>query len=258
LLIFSVSLFLKPRLSVSFVAVGWHWFVSLYTWVYITLLMLGAMYYLPPIDLRPYSISTNLRENVFPTDDKILNTDKFVPLDLYITDNGGQDVTADILLYRGQTMLVICPLLREADIAATEQINSIADWCYDNNIKIYCITSSPGKETEEWSKMNDIQYPILFGDLSTLRTIIRSNPGLVFLSDGVVVNKWSCHNLPRVDSHNYTPKQLFADPDNRYTHLLLIIAWYIFPMLLIIFLSYSITALRKFIYKPKKSLDVKL
>lgn len=255
---FSVFLVLKPRLSVSFVAVGWHWFVSLYSWVYITLLMLGSMYYLPPMDFRPYKISADLRESVFPSDEKNLEKDNFIPLDLYISDSLKNDMTAEILSDKGKTMLVVCPLLREADIAATEQINTIADWCYDNNIKIYCLTSSSIEETQEWSKMNDIQYPILFGDLSTLRTIIRSNPGLVLLSDGVIVNKWSCHNLPRVDSRKFKPSQLFADPANKYARLLMIVSWYIFPMLLIIFLSHSITALRKHIYKPKKSLDVKL
>lgn len=53
-----------------------------------------------------------------------------------------------------------------------------------------------------WQDLTGADYPFGMTDETTLKTIVRSNPGLVLLKDGTVYNKWSCNNLPKEEDLN--------------------------------------------------------
>jgi hypothetical protein len=42
-------------------------------------------------------------------------------------------------------------------------------------------------------------YEFLFGDEVTLKTIIRSNPGLLYLRSGTIIGKWHYNDIPSID-----------------------------------------------------------
>lgn len=52
---------------------------------------------------------------------------------------------------------------------------------------------------EHWRDMTGSEYPFCQTDELTLKTMVRSNPGLLLLKDGVVINKWSRTNIPTED-----------------------------------------------------------
>jgi len=56
--------------------------------------------------------------------------------------------------------------------------------------------------TREGSEKHDAANPFFFSDERELKTIIRSNPGLVVLKDGVVVEKWPYRKLTSPDTVN--------------------------------------------------------
>ena len=60
----------------------------------------------------------------------------------------------------------------------------------------YALTSSPEDEIELWRDKTGAEYPFCLMDDITLKTMIRSNPGLMLLKNGVVINKWSVNSLP--------------------------------------------------------------
>ena len=47
-----------------------------------------------------------------------------------------------------------------------------------------------------WADHTGAEYPIYRGDERTLKTVVRSNPGLVLLKDGKVINKFSVYQMP--------------------------------------------------------------
>ena len=60
----------------------------------------------------------------------------------------------------------------------------------------YALTSSPDEEIEAWRDRTGAEYPFCQMDDITLKTIIRSNPGLLLIKDGTILNKWSDSQFP--------------------------------------------------------------
>jgi triosephosphate isomerase len=241
LLVLAIVFYNNRRKTVLFVPVGWHWLLSLYSCVFILLFSLRSLYGLPLIDFRPYSVGTNLREAVFPEHIE----DDYTPLDFFVTDTTGNDCTAKILMDKQAVLLVVCPRLDEADTSLTESLNVINDWCVDRGYSMYCLTSSPSAEMQKWSDDNDIQYPILEADYTMLRTVIRSNPGLVLLHDGIIRNKWSSNDLPQIEDDNMPVEQLETTAKEKEATLLRILLWYLLPMAVVILLAHIVDILRK-------------
>ena len=50
-----------------------------------------------------------------------------------------------------------------------------------------------------WRNITGAEYPFCLTDGTTLKTIVRSNPGLLLLHDGKVVGKWSHNMLPSLE-----------------------------------------------------------
>ena len=58
------------------------------------------------------------------------------------------------------------------------------------------MTASDKEETIKWLDRTGGEYSFCNVDEITLKTMIRSNPGLMLLKDGVVVNKWANDDIP--------------------------------------------------------------
>ena len=75
-------------------------------------------------------------------------------------------------------------------------INEIYDYSVEHGYGFYALTSSPEDEIELWRDKTGAEYPFCQTDDITLKTIIRSNPGLLLVKDGTILNKWSDNRLP--------------------------------------------------------------
>ena len=58
------------------------------------------------------------------------------------------------------------------------------------------LTSALEDEIEVFKTSYGIDYEVYNADDIVLKTMIRSNPGLILFKDGVVIDKWHYHNLP--------------------------------------------------------------
>lgn len=92
---------------------------------------------------------------------------------------------------------MISPKLEKAEDQRIDEINAIFDYASEQGIAFYCATASTKDVIQEWTDKTGAEYPYLMGDESLLKTIIRSNPGLVLLKNGVVFAKWHYNDFPR-------------------------------------------------------------
>jgi len=59
-----------------------------------------------------------------------------------------------------------------------------------SNIRFYAVTASPVGATQRITENLQLSYPFLTADETMLKTMIRSNPGILLLYKGTILKKW--------------------------------------------------------------------
>jgi len=109
------------------------------------------------------------------------------------------DITDLILEDENYSFLLIAYKLPESSTANQKEINELANFCNKTGYKFYCVTSSGEEEINKFKSINNVQYAFCSADEITLKTMIRSNPGLVLLKKGTVIGKWHNNDIPTIE-----------------------------------------------------------
>ena len=276
LLVCSLAIMYRPLAMFRFVSKSNQWIVTNYTIVFILVSSGFSLYYLPIFDFRPYHIGVNIPRGMeipkgaklpqFKTtfimekngqrkeftldnypdaswkfiDSKTVQTSEgYIPPihDFSITDNKtGLDLTNSVLSHKGYTFLLIAPHLETADDSNFGDIDRLYEYAQSYDIPFYCLTASTTKAIKRWIDLTGAEYPFCITDEAVLKTIIRSNPGLLLLKDGTIINKWSHNNLPNEAklSHPISQSSLGKMPkDSVPAKILEIVLWFILPLTLL-------------------------
>jgi triosephosphate isomerase len=112
--------------------------------------------------------------------------------DFSITTTAGENLTEFVLTKSGYTLLMISTKLNEADKKKLDEGFDLGAQCLKEGIGFYIITASGSDEIKEYNN----GLTICVADETTLKTIIRANPGYVLLKEGEITGKWSWANIP--------------------------------------------------------------
>lgn len=149
----------------------------------------------------------------------------------------GGDITDDILTNK-VVLFVVSLSLDDAREKGMKQIIALADYAADNDIELLVATSSEAAAIEQWHRKwgnPKVGYGLM--DELTLKTIVRSNPGLLLLSGGTIVGKWSSRRLPNQRQLEGMVVKLKAEEkslpinNNSTASLLIICAIFVIPLL---------------------------
>ncbi len=122
---------------------------------------------------------------------------------LRIENDEGGELTDSLLHDPNYSLMVVSYNLNKTHEAAFKELNEIAAGAEKAGVKFYAVTLNDG-HVDEFRHKNQTAYPFYSADETPLKTIIRSNPGLVLFKNGVVVNKWHYRHLPKVEELNKT------------------------------------------------------
>ena len=122
-------------------------------------------------------------------------------LNLRIETQDGIEMTDSLLENPDYSLMVVVFNMDETHTQAFARLNEIAAGCDNLHLKFYAVVHDNGKIDEFRHKYNTA-YPFFVADETPLKTIIRSNPGLVLFKHGVVINKWHYRHLPTFEELN--------------------------------------------------------
>lgn len=197
---------------------------------------------LPVIDFRPYNVGTYIPEKMnIPEDapkakyetilvymkngvekeftmqnlpdstwewvstENILISEGYIPKihDFTIETLAGNDITEIVLNDNKFTFLLIAHDLKKANIKNMQNINKLADFAKESGkCNFICLTSSVQSEIKDFTDKTNASFQFFNTDEITLKTIIRSNPGLVLLKKGTILGKWHHRNTPSIQEIN--------------------------------------------------------
>ena len=195
--------------------------------------------HLPYIDFRPYAVGTNLREAIAKEEASLqrvlLGATKYIyskdgktkafeasalpdstwtfvearqeadlasykpRYDFNPIDSLGEPVISTLLDSEGITLLLLSPSWRTASQAVLDEISELHEEASRLGYPFYGVTASTSEEIAQWRYLTGASYPMLQLDATPIRTIIRSQPGLVVLRDGKIIDKRAYADFPSVE-----------------------------------------------------------
>ena len=263
----------RPADMARFISRSNQWIVRYYTVAYIVITSIYCLYTLPIFDFRPYHVGMNIKQGMeipegaeqpefestfllrkngetreFTLDNYPDSTWEYVDTRTVQTKKGyeppihdfaltscdtGEDITEQVLTKKGYTFLLVSPRLAVADDSNFGDIDQIYEYAEENGADFYCVTASANDEIERWRDLTGAEYQFCNADETTLKTMIRSNPGLMLLKDGTIIGKWSHNALPQTDDLTAPLQQLAigkAQNDSTTERLLIVLLTFFLPL----------------------------
>ncbi|EAR00035.1 BT_3928 family protein [Maribacter sp. HTCC2170] len=183
--------------------------------------------HLPAIDFRPYKIGANIQEGMSVPEDapkpifdyawkfnvngeeKIIVTNgdypsvdgEFIevettevqkgyelPVHDFTIEQNGEDFAAS-LLEEEKLMMIIAYDLRKSKLNAFEEVKTVVDLAVDKGYKVIGMSASGPEQTDRLIQEYGLNMQFYFTDETTLKTIVRSNPGALVLEKGTIKQK---------------------------------------------------------------------
>ncbi len=114
-----------------------------------------------------------------------------------IYDEYGYDVTDYYFSYPGYIFLVVSYDLNKANKNAyINKINPLFKKAERSGIPVVFLSASLQSDIEKFQQNLNVSYNFYEAEDRELKTIVRSNPGLVLMKEGVMIDKWAHKNIP--------------------------------------------------------------
>jgi uncharacterized membrane protein YphA (DoxX/SURF4 family) len=132
---------------------------------------------------------------------KLIKKGYQIPIaDLMISDAEGVDHTDEIVENPGYSLIIVAYDIEKANSQGLSQLNSLAREVADDfRIRTVLLTASSLEKVEEYTSHFELYTEVFHADAVPLKSMVRSNPGLMLLKDGTVIDKWHFHVLPSRD-----------------------------------------------------------
>ncbi len=192
-----------------------------------------VLMHLPVIDFRPYKVGDNIIENMtIPEnapkavseyrwkfkvngEEKIITTNgayptvngDFIGVETEIIEEGyeapihdfsiernGEDATESLLLEE-HLIMIVAYNLEKANVEGLERIKVIADKAIRSGYKVIGLTATGPEEQGKYNNKYGLNFDFYFCDETALKTIVRSNPAVLKLNKGTIIQKLHFNDL---------------------------------------------------------------
>ena len=149
--------------------------------------------HLPIIDFRAYAVGKNLEKGMeFPEDGSI------PPVHDFMLEDEQSDL-APSLLKKEKVMLIIIYNLDKTDVNGFPSIKEVATKAKKKGYVVYGVSASFTDDLLAAKEKYNLPFDFLFCDETTLKTMIRANPGVMILNKGTVTQKKNWGDVDEIE-----------------------------------------------------------
>ncbi|MCC8424650.1 BT_3928 family protein [Mucilaginibacter sp. UR6-11] len=120
--------------------------------------------------------------------------------DLTLEDAQRNDYTKELLSNPFYSLVIVAYDLKKTDGPAINRLNALATNLTQNfNMRTILLTSASPADAAAFAKQYHLVSEIFYADGVPLKSMVRSNPGVMLLKNGTIINKWHYHTVPDYD-----------------------------------------------------------
>ena len=277
LLLCSLVLVIWGKCQFRIVTENRQWIVLMYSQLFVLCIGLLGLWRLPLLDFRPFRLGSDIARQMQPqgtgeyvttylmekdgeqrwfaledypdstwtyVDNRTEVKGEFLPpaidnLQMYDATSGA-DLTEEVLSDSGYTFLLTSASLSDADDGHMDAYNRIYEYARKYGYRFLCLTSSNEEEISRWQDLTGAEYSFCYTDQLTLKTMVRSNPGLMLLKHGIVIGKWPFTDMPELDEDSL---RLETQPmgslhlEGKVALALKLLLWFVIPLVMVTFID---------------------
>lgn len=196
--------------------------------------------HLPVVDFRPYKIGKNIEQGMeipedapaaiyeyawkfmvdgqekvlvttgeYPTVDgefvdvetSLLQEGYLPPIHDFTMERDGVDYTEE-LLAEPLLMVIVVRVIEQADSEGLKEVQKLAAKAKEKGYRVIGLSASNQERLTSYKKQYGLDFDFYFCDLTTVKTIVRSNPGVLELKDGTITQKLHFNDLDNFEFEN--------------------------------------------------------
>lgn len=118
--------------------------------------------------------------------------------DFTVNNFEGVNISDSLLNNKNYSFWLVMYDIHKTEDNATliAEMNDLYKLASSEKIKVIALTSSSAKDVDEFKHKHNALYDFATVDGIVLKTMIRSNPGLMLVKDGTVIANWHHNNFP--------------------------------------------------------------
>jgi len=116
--------------------------------------------------------------------------------DFRIESPDGENIIDFFIYDENYVFMLIAYDLEKSNTKSQDKINELANWAKESGLSFFCLTSTLQENALNFAEKTGAPYEFFNCDEITLKTMIRSNPGLIVLKAGNVIGKWHYNDIP--------------------------------------------------------------
>ena len=110
-----------------------------------------------------------------------------------------QTVATELVLNAKEPVfLMISSKLSLMDTSNVSNLIKLSYIAQEKGFHFYCLTASDNENIQKFKLKHGGEIDYLIADETTIKTIIRSNPGLVLIINGTIIGKWNANRIEDV------------------------------------------------------------
>lgn len=119
------------------------------------------------------------------------------PIHDFTIERDGQDY-AGTLLNEEKLLMVVAYDLAKSNTGVFEELRQVADLAADSGYRVIGMSASDEETASQLVQRYKLGFAFYFTDQTTLKTIVRSNPGVLVLNNGTIIQKVHYNDLDKL------------------------------------------------------------